>query len=166
MRLIAIAGQQSRAKRACAHDLIAALTAQGATVTLLDNSDDLLTLDALSAAAETGAFAQVRLRGGCICCTLAARLIPTVWRVTTEYTVLVTSSLADPEVLAHTLAQVQGPRADATAVAVTSVALIDQHTQAQYPYLAHKFAQHLAHALYEPFDFRGFIHATLRLPMP
>lgn len=76
-----------------------------------------------------------RLVGGCVYCSLAAAIIPLVWRLETDYGLLLVSSSADPEVRALVLDSLRSRR-----IQITTVALIDGLTQTRHPHLAQKLA--------------------------
>jgi hypothetical protein len=149
MRLIVITGMRHAAKVELAQRLIQALSAQNASLTLLDNGDEPLKLDSVT---------RQRLAGGCVCCSLAAALIPLVWRLETDYGLLLTSSSADPEALALILDSLRSGR-----IQITTLALIDTLTKDRHPHLAQKLAFYSDHAMYEPFDFMEAADAAVRV---
>jgi G3E family GTPase len=151
MRLIVITGMRHAAKVELAQRLIQALSAQNVSLTLLDNSDEPIKLAAVT---------RQRLAGGCVCCSLAAALIPLVWRLETDYALLTVSSSADPEVLAFILSSLRSSR-----IQITTLALIDTLTQTRHPHLAHKLAFYSDHAVYEPFDVVEAVNAAVRVSM-
>jgi hypothetical protein len=151
MRLIVITGIRHTAKIELAQRLIEALTAQNVSLTLLDNGDEPLKLDSVT---------RQRLAGGCVCCSLAAALIPLVWRLETNYALLLTSSSADPETLAFLLSSLRSER-----IQLTTLALIDTLTQVRHPHLAKKLAFYSDYTLYEPFDFMEAADAAVRVSM-
>jgi len=149
MRLIAITGMRHDAKVRLIQSLIASINLQDASLTLLDNGDEPLKLDAIT---------RQRLAGGCVCCSLAAALIPIVWRLETDYALLLVSASADPETLARLLDSWQG-----TQVEVRTLALIDAYTHAHFPYLAQRLGFYATHPCHEPFDFAEVADAALRI---
>jgi hypothetical protein len=151
MRLLVIIGMRQDAKSRLAHMLIDLLIAQNASLTLLDNSDEPLKLDMVS---------RQRLVGGCVCCSLAATLIPLVWRLETDYGLLLVSSSADPELLAFVLDSLRSGR-----IQITTVALIDGLTQTRHPHLAQKLAFYSDLPFVEPFEFVEAANATVRISM-
>jgi hypothetical protein len=151
MHLIVIIGLRQEAKSGMAHLLIESLIAQKASLTVFDNGDEPLKLDTVT---------RRRLVGGCVCCSLAAAIIPLVWRLETDYGLLIVSSSADPEALALVLDSLQSRR-----IQITTVALIDELTQTRHPHLAQKLAFYSDLPLVEPFDFGETTNAILRVPV-
>lgn len=151
MHLIVIIGMRQDAKSRLAHLLITTLISQNVSLTVLDNGDEPLRLDSLT---------YRRLAGGCICCSLAAAIIPLVWRLETDYGLLLVSSSADPETLALILDSLRSGR-----IQITTVSLIDSLTQTRHPHLAQKLAFYSDTALYEPFDFGEAANAAVRIPV-
>lgn len=126
MQLIAITGMRYAAKAALVRDLAAQYSAAGQRVALLDNTEQPIQLDGVD---------RSRFAGGCVCCTLAGSLIPTVWRLEADVALLPVSASADPEMLARVLQTIQNTRVQAY-----TIALIDDHTRQQHPYLAQRLA--------------------------
>lgn len=151
MRLFAITGLCQDMKGALAQTLIERIFQRGNTLTLLDNGDDPQQWEAVS---------RQRLVGGCVCCSLASALIPVVWKLQTDYGVLVTSSSADPELLARLLNSFAG-----THIHTVTFALVDDRTRNTIPYLARKLTFYARYALYEPFCFEESVDAALRLSL-
>jgi hypothetical protein len=149
MRLIAITGMRQDAKSQLAHLLIEKLLAQTASLTVLDNGEAPLKLDALTSR---------RLAGGCVCCSLAEAVIPLVWRMQTDYGLLLVSSSADSHTLSLVLDSLQGTR-----IEIITIALIDDGIRSRFPYTAQKLAFYATHAFYEPFDFVEIADAILRI---
>jgi G3E family GTPase len=149
VQLIVITGMRHSAKTELARALIEALTAQNIPLTVIDNGDEPLKLGI-----------GTRLAGGCVCCSLAAAVIPLVWRLKTDYGLLLTSSSSDPETLYLLLDSLRGSR-----VQITTIALVDDSTKTQYPYLAQKFVFYSDLVLYEPFVYEETVHACLRLSL-
>ncbi|MBL8116036.1 MAG: hypothetical protein JNJ78_00790 [Anaerolineae bacterium] len=118
---------------------------------MFDNGDEPLKLDTVM---------RRRLVGGCVCCSLAAAIIPLVWRLETDYGLLLVSSSADPEVLALVLDSLRSRR-----IQITTVALIDGLTQTRHPHLAQKLAFYGDLPLVEPFDFGEAVRAVVRVPV-
>lgn len=139
MHLIAITGLMHQPKAMLTQALVVGLAKVIDQLFLIDNSDSAVMLDNI---------AQRRLTGGCVCCSLAATLIPLVKRLETDYAILPVSAAADPESLAFTLDSLRGTR-----VHITTIALIDDRTHVQHSYLAQKQVFHSDIALYEPFDY-------------
>ncbi len=150
MHLIVITGLRHDVKTAFVGQLITHLSSEGCRITLLDNGETPLRLDDLP---------HQRLHGGCVCCSLAASLIPLVWRLQTDYALLLTSAAADPETLALLLSTLRGSR-----LHITTIALIDNHTRDHVTYLARKLHFYADHVLYEPFDGES-LNAALCLSM-
>jgi len=151
MHLIVITGLREEAKSGLAHLLIESLIAQNASLTVFDNGDEPLKLDIVM---------RRRLVGGCVCCSLAAAIIPLVWRLETDYGLLLVSSSADPEALALVLDSLRSGR-----IQITTISLIDVLTQTRHPHLAQKLAFYSDLQVYEPFDFAEAVHATVRVPV-
>jgi predicted nucleic acid-binding protein len=151
VQLIVIIGMLHQPKAALTRMFIEALSAETDRLALLDNSDASLGLDGVT---------RQRLAGGCVCCSLAAALIPLVWRLDAEYVLLPVSASADPEALAFMLDSLRGER-----IRITTIALIDALTQDQHPHLARKLAFYSDLALYEPFDYQEAVHAAVRLSL-
>jgi G3E family GTPase len=126
MQLIAITGMRYAPKVALVHELAAEHAAAGARLALLDNTEQPIRLDGVQ---------RSRFAGGCVCCTLAASLIPTVWRLDADVALLPVSASADPEALARVLQTIQNTRVHAR-----TIALIDEHTQEHHPYLAQRLS--------------------------
>lgn len=151
MQLIAITGMLHQPKVTLTRALIDALSAETDRLALIDNSDTPLMLDDVP---------RRRLAGGCVCCSLAAALIPLVWRLDADYALLPVSSSADPEALALILGGLRGGR-----VQIATIALIDTMTQDRHPHLARKLAFYSDMALYEPFAYEEALHAVVRLSL-
>jgi hypothetical protein len=149
MRLIAITGMRHDAKLRLAHLLIERLIAQTSSLIVLDNGDEPLRLDALTSR---------RLAGGCVCCSLAEAVIPLVWRMQTDYGLLLVSSAADSHTLALILDSLQG-----TPIEIITVALIDDSIRSRFPYTPQKLAFYATYAFYKPFDFVELADAILRV---
>lgn len=126
MQLIAITGMRYAPKVALVHELAARHAAAGARLALLDNSEKPIHLDMDN-------VQRSRFAGGCVCCTLAASLIPVVWRLEVDVALLLVSASADPEALARVLQTIQNTR-----VRAHTIALIDEHTREHFPYLAQR----------------------------
>lgn len=122
MRLVAIVGMRLVDKRLALQTLAKLIQARAQTLTFLDNGEQPTPLEGVE---------RVRLAGGCVCCGLAGQLIRSVNRVTSDYALLLTSAQADPHVLRFALDNWRGARL---------VAILDEDTRAQYPYLAEKYA--------------------------
>ena len=151
MHLIVITGMLHQPKATLTRMFIEALSAETRRLALFDNSDVPLNLDIMT---------RQRLAGGCVCCSLAAALIPLVWRLDADYALLPVSSSADPEALALVLDSLRSRR-----IQITTVALIDGLTQTRHPHLAQKLAFYSDLPLVEPFDFGEAVHAVVRVPM-
>lgn len=151
MRLIAITGMLHQPKAALTRALIDALTTDTDRLALIDNSDIPLMLNDVM---------RRRLAGGCVCCSLAAALIPLVWRLDADYALLPVSSSADPQALALILDSLRGGR-----VQITTIALIDAMTQDRHLHLGRKLAFYSDIALYEPFAYEEVVHAAVRLSL-
>lgn len=130
MHLIVLTGAATAAKMSLTAGLARSLVAAGRSVTILDNGDRPLHL----AEAPT-----IRLAGGCVCCSLAARLRPTVERIAANLAVdlalLTVSALADPALLAQTLDRLRG-----AVETITTVAVADPLSHSGY--LARQIAAH------------------------
>lgn len=126
MQLIAITGMRYGPKVALVHALAAQYSADGQRVALLDNTEKPIQLDGVK---------HSRFAGGCVCCTLASSLIPIVWKLDADVALLPVSASADPETLARVLQTIQNTRIQAR-----TIALIDDHTRQQHPYLAQRLA--------------------------
>ncbi len=151
MQLIAITGMLHQPKATLTQALITALSAETDRLALIDNSDVPLSLDSVT---------RQRLAGGCVCCSLAAALIPLVWRLDADYALLPVSASADPETLAFMLDSLRSVR-----VQITTIALIDALTQDRHPYLARKLVFYSDLQVYEPFDFSEAVYAAVRIPV-
>jgi len=151
VQLIAITGMLHQPRAKLTQAFIEALSAKTERLVLIDNSDVPLTLDLVT---------RQRLAGGCVCCSLAAALIPLVWRLDADYALLPVSSSADPETLAFILNSLRNGR-----IQITTVSLIDGLTQTRHPHLAQKLAFYSDLQVYEPFDFAEAVHAALRVPV-
>ena len=151
MQLIVITGMLHQPKAMLTEALIEALSAETDRLALIDNSDTPLMLDKVT---------RQRLAGGCVCCSLAAALIPLVWRLDADYALLPVSSSADAEALAFMLDSLRGER-----IRITTTALIDHLTQVRYPHLARKLAFYSDIQVYEPFVYEEAVHAAVRLPL-
>jgi hypothetical protein len=151
MHLFAITGLRQDMKRALALTLIERISGRGKTLTLLDNSDEPEQWEAVS---------RQRLVGGCVCCSLAAAMIPIVWRLPTDCSILITSVSADPETLARLLDSFTG-----THIHAVTFALVDERTRETIPYLAQKLAFYARYTLYEPFCLEESVDAALRLSL-
>lgn len=147
MRLIVITGLLHPPKVALTQALIQRLSTRTDRIVLIDNGDEPLMLNEVS---------RQRLTGGCVCCSLAAPLIPLVWRLQADEALLVVSGMADPEVLSFLLSSLRGAR-----VQITTIALIDSLTQTRHPYLAQKLAFYSDQAVYDPFDFAEVLDALV-----
>jgi hypothetical protein len=137
MKLIAISGMRYAPKVALTQALASAFAAQGLRVALLDNTEKPFALEADS---------RQRFVGGCVCCSLAASLIPIVWNLDADVALLPVGASADPETLAHVLSTIQNTRIHAT-----TLALIDDSTAQQHPYLAQRLKFYADASFYEPF---------------
>jgi G3E family GTPase len=126
MQLIAITGMRYAPKVALVHKLAAEHAAAGARLALLDNTEQPIRLDGVQ---------RSRFADGCVCCTLAASLIPIVWRLDADVALLPVSASADPEALARVLQTIQNTRVHAH-----TIALIDEHTRKHHPYLAQRLS--------------------------
>lgn len=151
MQLIAITGMLHQPKATFTQALIEALFVETDRLVLIDNGDIPLSLDSVT---------RRRLAGGCVCCSLAAALIPLVWRLDADYALLLVSAAADPETLAFMLDSLRGVR-----MQITTIALIDALTQDRYPHLVHKLVFYNDLVLYEPFAYEEGVHATVRLSL-
>lgn len=151
MQLIAITGMLHQPKATFTQALIKKLSAETDRLALIDNSDAPL---------ELGGVTRQRLAGGCVCCSLAAALIPLVWRLDADYALLPVSSSADPETLALILDSLRSGR-----IQITTVSLIDVLTQTRHPHLAKKLTFYSDLQVYEPFDFSEAVHAAVRIPV-
>lgn len=151
MRLFAITGLRQDMKSALAQTLIKRISQRGNTLTLLDNSDD---------PQQWAAVSRQRLIGGCVCCSLASALIPVVWKLQTDYAILITASSADPELLARLLDSFAG-----THVHTVTFALVDDRTRNTIPYLARKLTFYAHYSLYEPFCLEESVDAALRISL-
>lgn len=151
MHLIVITGMRQDAKSTLTHLLVERLISQNASLTVFDNGDEPLKLDTVI---------RRRLVGGCVCCSLAAAIIPLVWRLETDYGLLLVSSSADPEALALVLNSLRSRR-----IQITTISLIDVLTQTCHPHLAQKLAFYSDLPLVEPFDFGDAVRAVVRVPM-
>lgn len=138
--LLVLWGMPVRAKAALAATLAHALHTSGRTVTLLDNGDVPVPAAALPP------VVRVRLPAGCVCCTLAGRLIPAVAQVHTAAALLVVSAHAQPDLLARVLATLRRPTC-----AITTVALLDPHTATHFPHLAAHYRLLSEVVLHAPF---------------
>ncbi|NJP04730.1 MAG: hypothetical protein HC837_03395 [Chloroflexaceae bacterium] len=136
-QLVVVVGLPVAPKATVAATLSRTLHAAGRTVTLLDNSDRPLRL----------VLPTVRLPAGCVCCTLAGRLFSAVTQITTDTALLVASAQAQPELLARVLDNLRSPTRT-----ITTIALLDQHTHACFPYLAEQYLFLADVVLSEPFD--------------
>jgi hypothetical protein len=143
MKLIAIIGMRYAPKVSLVHTLSQHYSALGQSVTLLDNTEKPIMLNTTQ---------KQRFVGGCVCCSLASSLIPTVWKLESDVAILATSASADPDTLNHVLQTVQNTRVQAF-----TIALIDQHTQENHPYLAQKMLVYSNLVLKEPFDFESIL---------
>jgi G3E family GTPase len=126
VQLIAITGMRYGPKVALVRELAAQHSAAGLRVALLDNTEQPIQLNGVD---------RSRFAGGCVCCTLAGSLIPTVWKLEADVALLPVSASADPEMLARVLETIQNTRIQAHIIA-----LIDDHTRQQHPYLAQRLA--------------------------
>lgn len=126
--LLALCGVPVRAKIALAITLLHALHAAGRQVLLLDNGDVPVPL------AELPPITRVRLTGGCVCCTLAGRLIPQLAHTSSDTALLISSARAEPAMLAHLLGTLQHPQRR-----IASVALLDPATCTRHPHLADQY---------------------------
>ena len=151
MQLIAITGMLHQPKATFTQALIKALSAETDRLTLIDNGDMPLSLDDVT---------RRRLAGGCVCCSLAAALIPLVSRLDVDYALLLVSAAADPEALAFLLDSLRGVR-----MQVTIITLIDALTQDRHPHLARKLTFYSDLQVYEPFDFSEAVYAAVRIPV-
>jgi hypothetical protein len=143
MKLITIIGMRYMPKVDLVHALAKYYSTLGQSVTLLDNTEKPIALNITQ---------KQRFVGGCVCCSLASSLIPTVWKLESDVAILATSASADPDTLNHLLQTVQNTRIQAF-----TIALIDQYTQANHPYLAQKMLVYANLALKEPFDFESIL---------
>ncbi len=139
--LVVLWGVPVRAKAELAATLAHALHTSGRSVTLLDNGDVPVPSTGLPP------VVRVRLPAGCVCCTLAGRLIPAVAQVGTAAALLVVSAHAQPELLTRVLATLRHP-----ARTITTTALLDQHTSTRFPYLAAQYRLLSDIVQTEPFD--------------
>jgi len=126
VELIAITGMRYAPKVALVRALAAQHHAQGRRALLLHNTEQPIDLDYAE---------RTRFSGGCVCCSLAASLIPTIWKLAADVALLPVSASADPELLARVLQTVQNTRVHAH-----TIALIDPATRANHPYLAQRLA--------------------------
>jgi G3E family GTPase len=135
MKLIAVTGMAVAPKERLVTQLVQQHTAKGETVTLLDNGDRRLRLDAVP---------TVRLPAGCVCCSLASQLLRAARSAQTDVIVLLVSALADPATLAYIISMLS-----ATGWAVTTVAFVDEPTRARFPHLAEQLTLHADYTLDE-----------------
>ena len=126
--LLALCGVPVRAKIALATTLLHTLHAAGRQVLLLDNGDVPVPTDGLLP------ISRVRLTGGCVCCTLAGRLIPQIVRTPSDTALLISSARAEPALLAHLLGTLQHPQRR-----IASVALLDEQPCTRHPHLADQY---------------------------
>ncbi|NJL04739.1 MAG: hypothetical protein HC911_07475 [Chloroflexaceae bacterium] len=137
--LLAVGGVPVQAKLALTLTLLHHLHATGRATLLIDNGDMPLPLEQLPPLVR-----RVRLTGGCVCCTLAGRLIPLVAAAPAATVLLLVSARAEPALLAHLLGTLQHP-----CRRVASVALLDAATRTRHPHLAEQY-QLYADLLLEP----------------
>jgi len=149
MKLIALSGLQADLKAEVALGLARTLIDSGASVTLLDNNDHKMAVEGIE---------SVRFGGGCVCCSMAAQLFPAVWKLKTDYALLVTSSAASPETLAYVMGQVRGER-----VSVATFALIDDFTRTEIPYLADQLTWYADCAFSETTPIQDILDAALNI---
>jgi hypothetical protein len=145
MRLYAITGMRYAPKVALTKALASALAAAGQRVMLFDNTEQPIALD------DT---ARQRFAAGCVCCSLAASLIPAVWNADCDAALLPVGAAADPEMLAHVLHTIQNTRVQAT-----TIALIDAHTRQHAAYAAKRLAFYADNVFHEPFDVDAMVRA-------
>ncbi len=127
--LLALCGVPVRAKITLATTLLHALHAAGRQVLLLDNGDV-----PVPPAELPPLVTRARLTGGCVCCTLAGRLIPQIARTPSDTALLISSARAEPALLAHLLGTLQHPQRR-----IASVALLDEQTCTRHPHLADQY---------------------------
>ena len=147
MHLIAVTGMMHQPKATLTQAFASRLVTMTDRLFLIDNSDAPLILDDMT---------RKRLGGGCVCCSLAASLIPLVTRLDADYALLPVTAAADPEALALVLDSLRGTRTQ-----ITTITLIDNKTEERYPYLAQKLTFYSDITLHEPFNYEEAIHATL-----
>lgn len=118
MNVVAIAGVATQAKMEYTLQLAEHLVEQDQTVTMLDNGDVPMR------AAE---LPSKRLRGGCVCCTIAPELIKQMGTLTTDWALIIVTASADALQLRHTLSRLehQGHH-------VTVAAILDPHIKPSY----------------------------------
>jgi hypothetical protein len=138
MQLIAMIGMRYAPKVALTQALASAFSQTGKRVALLDNTEKPIELDT---------DLRQRFVGGCVCCSLAASLIPIVWKLDADIALLPVGASADPETLAHVLHTIQNTR-----ITATTIALIDDSTAQQHPYLAQRLSFYADRTYHEPFD--------------
>ena len=149
MRLIAIIGMLHQPKAQFTGALVDVLSEKTERLALLDNSDAPLAIAGVR---------RQRLAGGCVCCSLAAALITQLGRLDADYALLPVSAQADPGALASILDSLRSE-----SVQIRTVALIDNLTQSNNPYLARKLERYSDIQLYAPFDFSEAAHAAIGL---
>lgn len=131
--IIVLMGVSVILKERSAAEIVRFLQQRGRTVELLDNADR--PLPGLGAPV-------VRLRGGCVCCGIAAKLLRATRSVRADVALLVAPAAADPELLATLLDSMRG-----AGRAVLSVALLDASTALRMPHLDAKLRLHADVAL-------------------
>jgi hypothetical protein len=129
MKLLALAGLDHQWKEAVTVQLARALQAAGRSVAVLDNGDQPLRFDGVP---------HLRLAGGCVCCTLAARLAPALQRFDADVVLLPVSAAAQPGMLRQMLDLLRGPHLD-----VALLGLLRQADAQHHPYFAAQLSLHV-----------------------
>ena len=98
MNVVAIAGVATQAKIEYTLQLAEHLLEKCQTVTILDNGDVPMRIAELT---------SKRLRGGCVCCTIAPELIKQMGTLTTDWALIIVTASADALQLRHTLSRLE-----------------------------------------------------------
>lgn len=123
MRMIALTGLAAQAKCDLAHALVTELQAMSQRAAVIDNGE------------KPFHFPDIpiqRLRGGCVCCSLAGGLLPAVQQTEADGLILIVSAQADPEALARVLKAAPFP--------TYTIAVLTAHTPAYLGARLHQFA--------------------------